>query len=120
MLYALIDGQNRDVSCAGEPSVIEQRLQRTKYLRRTIGLRINSIDKVRAGQVKLALRNRLCRVIEKRAGFSSQEFFDAIDGRERAFHLSGHDIRPPKLRRASSLRGTARLQRNLVKTRLGL
>src|SRR5712692_4933040 len=59
MLNALIDRQDRNVSRARQPPVIQQRLQRTQDRRRPIGLRANAVDKIRSGQMKLALRNRL-------------------------------------------------------------
>src|SRR5260370_24488317 len=64
MLNTLVDRQDRNVSGAGQPAVIQQRLQLPQDRRRPIGLRANSVDKIRPRQMKLALRNRLGLVIE--------------------------------------------------------
>ena len=59
MLNALVDRQDRNVSRAGQPPMIQQGLQRPQDRRRPIGLRTNAVDKIRPGQMKLALRDRL-------------------------------------------------------------
>jgi hypothetical protein len=92
MLDALIDRQNRHVSGAAKPPVIDQLLQARKHPSGPIGERKDSIDGIRTRQMERLLRNRLARVIEQLSSIAAQDRFDIVCGLQhgspRLFRLS--------------------------------
>ena len=65
MLDALVHRQDRHVAGAGQPPVIEQRLQFRHHLNRAIRLEVNPLDEIRTGQVQRLLGNRLALVLQQ-------------------------------------------------------
>ena len=60
MLDALIDRQDRHVAGAGQPAVIEQRLQAAEHARRSIRDAIDALDEVGPGQVQASPSESSC------------------------------------------------------------
>ena len=80
MLDALIDRQDRHVAGAGEPAVIEQRLQLAEHRHRAVRIEVNALDEIGARQVQRLFRNRLALVLQQSGGVGSEDLFN-----------SGHD-----------------------------
>ena len=75
MLHALIDGQDRHVSRAPEPAVIEQRLQARQDPGRPIGAEVDAIDVVGARHMQQRFRDRLALVAEQHPCVRSENLF---------------------------------------------
>ncbi len=76
MLDALVDRQDRHVAGAGEPAVIEQRLQPAEHRHRPVRVEVNALDEVRTRQVQRLFRNRLALVLQQAGGVGSEDLFD--------------------------------------------
>jgi hypothetical protein len=90
MFDALIDGEDREITRAREPPVIEERLQRTQDARRAVGRRPDAINEVGAGELQLIFGDGLRGVVEQSAGVRAEQFFDFTKGRTLAFEFGCH------------------------------
>jgi hypothetical protein len=68
VLDALVDGQDRHVARPAEPAVVEQPLQVAQRAVVAVGQRIDAIDEVRAGQMKLVGGDGLRAVLKQTLG----------------------------------------------------
>ena len=74
---ALIDRQDRDVPGAGQPPVIEQRLQAGEHARGPVRRRHAAVDEVRPGEVQPRCRDRLAPVLQQ-GGVIAQNVDDPV------------------------------------------
>src|SRR5262249_33180167 len=88
VLDALIDGQDRHISGAGEAAVIDERLQARQDARGTVGARIDTLDVVGTRRVQQLFRDRLALVLEEVRRVSAENLLDFRRGINRSD--SGH------------------------------
>ena len=87
MLDALVDGEDREVTGAGEAPVIEERLEAAEHPGRAVADRVDPRHEVRAGKVQLRLRDGFALVFEQVVGVVAQ---DRLELAERCRGGGGH------------------------------
>ncbi len=87
VLDALVDRKNGHVPGAGEPAMIQQRLQAGQHGRWAIRHTINTLDVVGPGEMQRLFWNGLALMLKQSGRFFAENFFESgTDG------LDGHDF----------------------------
>src|SRR5262245_46210440 len=76
MLDALVNWENRDVTSAAKPSMIDQRLKTGQRTRRPVGYSENAIDDIRTGQMKVLFWDACAPMSQKSVSIRPQNRLD--------------------------------------------
>ena len=76
MFDALVHRQDGHVARAGQPAMVEHRLQAAQRLRIAVGQRKNAVHEIRSRQMQPLLRHRLAFMFQQTLGGISQKFFN--------------------------------------------
>ena len=76
MFDALVHRQDGHVTRAGQPAMVEQRLQAAQHLWIAVGQREDAVHEIRSGQVEPFLRHRFAFMLQEVFGGIGQKFFN--------------------------------------------